>query len=468
MGLTDAEAWGEFNDWIKTEETRRLYFPKVRRFIEKTGFGSGVDAAGVPRGAAKVVMLARTRPDKLTGIIKEYMKEIRDSGLAAPISQVNFLSPVKTFLRANSGASKNGVAWRNVDWDKISKVLPDRPRQGADRAPKLEEIKKLLENCDSRPRAAILIMLSSGVRVGAFHFPKSGGGHGFMRFKDIDERKENGQVIAARLTVYPGEREQYTTFVTPEAWAALEAYRDDRRKHGEVVGPDSPVLRDKYVRIRDRGYVGAANKPKPLERDAIKSMISDLEKAAKVRPKRSGRSYEWKEVHGFRKWFKNRIQNPETGIGYAMSEIFMGHISSLANKGSYDKFAEEELFAAYKKAVPLLTISSDYNKPLAKEEEVEKLKKQLASFEERLFRIDMNEVHGACDFTGSATWKDGKWEVDSDVGWGKNDRLWEDLKARYPQYALEVDKRWRKAREEFDEMLERYLGEMKTEPPPQR
>jgi hypothetical protein len=44
-----------------------------------------------------------------------------------------------------------------------------------------------------------------------------------MKWKNISPIKsENGQLLAAKLVVYPDEPEEYFTFMTPEAYSAVE------------------------------------------------------------------------------------------------------------------------------------------------------------------------------------------------------------------------------------------------------
>ena len=82
-------------------------------------------------------------------------------------------------------------------------------------------------------------MCSSGVRLGAWEY---------MQWKHVtpitDEK--TGQIIAAKLLVYPGEIEQYFTYCTPEAYNALKDWMDYRALHGEQITGESWLMRNMW------------------------------------------------------------------------------------------------------------------------------------------------------------------------------------------------------------------------------
>jgi hypothetical protein len=82
--------------------------------------------------------------------------------------------------------------------------MPKGRKYANDRAPTIEEIRKIVEYPDRRIRPIIYTMASSGIRLGAWDF---------LRWRDISPMIKDGKIIAAKITVYAEEDEEYFSFI---------------------------------------------------------------------------------------------------------------------------------------------------------------------------------------------------------------------------------------------------------------
>ena len=107
-------------------------------------------------------------------------------------------------------------------------------KYGDDRAPTLEEIRKIMEYPDRRIGAIVCTMTSSGIRLGAWDD---------LKWKHVKPIKRSDKVIAAKVVVYCGDAEEYFAFITLEAYYQLEKwmYRADS---GEAIGGESCLMRN--------------------------------------------------------------------------------------------------------------------------------------------------------------------------------------------------------------------------------
>jgi integrase len=137
------------------------------------------------------------------------------------------------------------------------------------------------------------VFVSSGIREGAIE-------HLTVRdYSTIEVDKE--KQAAGRLIVYRGDREEYTTFISPEACLALDKYLDFRREHGETITKTSPLFRDKFDPLKGLYGHGKTNSNQliiPMTGPAVRQYYN-----SRQRKRRHDFS-----VHGFRKFFKTKAE----------------------------------------------------------------------------------------------------------------------------------------------------------------
>jgi hypothetical protein len=138
----------------------------------------------------------------------------------------NYLKPIKLFFEMNDIV---------VPWKKIIKGLPSPKQVADDRCPTVKEIRKLLDFPDRRVKVIVLIMLSSGIRVGAWNW---------LRWKHVTPMYSNnsGDLVAAKLQVYVNENDEYFTFMTPEAYLTLKEYINFRGLSLQQISFDLRII----------------------------------------------------------------------------------------------------------------------------------------------------------------------------------------------------------------------------------
>lgn len=171
--------------------------------------------------------------------------------------------------------------------------MPEHKKSRKDRAYTHQEISKLLEVADDRMRVVILLLSSSGIRIGAL--PS-------LRLRNLEDNK---------LTVYENYRQEYFTFITPECKSAIDSYLDMRKRYGEKLNKDSYLIREQFD-IRDPF---AIKKPKQITHRAIEWRLISLAERCGIRTREhetENRKYSSirKDVpiaHGFRKFFSTQL-----------------------------------------------------------------------------------------------------------------------------------------------------------------
>jgi len=209
-----------FREAVRAEETWLQYERRFWRFLDWVG-------------ETPDSFLERSRADKNWATVKviDYIvlqKQRVKKGEISESSVANFKKPVKLFLEMNDVS---------LNWKKINKTLPSTRRYALDRAPTIEEIRRLLRYPDMRVGAILLVMASCGIRVGAWDY---------LKIRNLYPIQRDGQIVAGKLVVYENEPDEYMTFITPEAYKVIQDYIQFRKLYGETVGPGSPLLRDLF------------------------------------------------------------------------------------------------------------------------------------------------------------------------------------------------------------------------------
>jgi integrase len=224
---TTLSAYSKFKMALKSKEVQRQYPNLLERFLDFCRF----EGINVEQKAVKFSSFAKSKSqedveDLVIRFVIHQKDRIDKKEITAGTLR-NYVKAVKLFCRMNR---------INIPWDIISHSLPKVKQYSNDRIPTVVEIKKLIEYPDRRIKLIVLLSISTGVRVGAWDY---------MRWKHITPIKnENGNIVAAKLIVYPSEPEEYFTFMTPEAYHTIKEWMDFRASFGEEITGESWILRN--------------------------------------------------------------------------------------------------------------------------------------------------------------------------------------------------------------------------------
>lgn len=229
----------------------------------------------------------------------------------------------------------------SLNWKKIKSYMGEEDRKSKDRPYTHEEIKQILTKCDERKRVIVLLLASSGMRLGALPGLK------LSNLKKMDNLYQ--------ITVYENTKEEHITFCSPEGAQAIDSYLEYRRNYGEKLTSNSPLLRNQF----DRNDPFDIAKPRPITIKGLAYLLYNmvLDSNLRTRPI-EGQKYQRTEVsmaHGFRKFFVTQLTQAK--VNPVAVELLVGH--DIGIKGSYYRPTTEDLLDAYSQGIDALTINEE-------------------------------------------------------------------------------------------------------------
>jgi len=338
---------------LASPESRRQYPRRFKVFLDFLGLEGSLNEQAKSFWS-KAKHHSKWAEEKLMQFINFQKKRV-ESGEISPSTVPNYYKATKLFCDMNEIV---------LNWKKIAKGLPRGREAANDRAPTEEEIQKLMDYPDRRIKPIVTIMVSSGIRIGAFDY---------LKWKHIlPITGEKGEILAAKIIVYGGDNDEYYSFITPEAYMAVKDWMEFRSSYGEKISGESWVMRDIWqtTNIVYGANLGLATFPRKLQSSGIRRIIERglWEQGLRKQLVNGARRHEWKAAHGFRKFYKTRTEQIMKPINV---EITMGH--NIGVSASYYKPTEKEVLNDYLKAVDALTVS--YNKKRI-EQQLEKIKQE--------------------------------------------------------------------------------------------
>ena len=251
-----------------------------------------------------------------------------------------------------------------------------------DKAYTTEQIQEALQNADQRMRCIILLLASTGCRIGAL--PS-------LTLGNLTKLQDYGLY---KITFYEGTNNEYYTFTTRECkQTGIDSYLLYRQRCGEKLSfsqnlnrwepEDTPLIRQSFD-MNDSFQ--AARQVKPLALESLRWNISTH--LIKCGLRQAEHPTEHKKrvrksialANGFRKHVISTFV--EAGLNHEIRELLVDHAIGL--DASYFRPSEKQVLEEYLKAEPYLTIDPS----MRLQQEVQMLRVEKSSWEAMRKELD--------------------------------------------------------------------------------
>ena len=262
-----------------------------------------------PDAIIEDVKADNTRIAKHQGFLDQCIAELQDRDPpTSPGRIAGYVRQIRTFYRVN------GVEIPKPQLPRIRVVRKDR-------APRQEELQRVLDIADIRGKMIVSCLALGGFREGTL---------AQLRYHHVKEDLDKGRVplhIHADFDIVKGKYGDYDTFLNQEAVDYLKLYLETRKtgtrpqwRHGQQVeymppeqfNDDTPLIRD-----------SRSPEPTPIGEKQIYKLVHDLYHKAGLLKRGERGGYDLRP-HSLRKFFKTQMK--AAGVEGDYIDYMMGHI----------------------------------------------------------------------------------------------------------------------------------------------
>jgi integrase len=347
-----------FINAIKSPATRAGYETSLRRYLVHLKLKE-VDE----------LLLNQQYPRLLESQIIDYIMSLRNSGVS--YATIQFLvTPIFTFYQLNDII---------LNRKKVSRYLGEYKRiVKKDQAYTTEKIQTALQNADQRMRMIILLLASTGCRVGSLPG---------LTLGNLTKIPNHGLY---RITFYEGTNNEYYTFTTREtATTGIDTYLQYRKRCGEKISfnsgkwepGDIPLIRLQFdvidiLQVRNPKAMRINTLRMALEKHLIRCGLRQVEHPVETNTNTNSTKRIRKTISlstGFRKHVISTFIEAE--LNHEIRELIVDHATHLDQ--NYFRPTEDQVLAEYMKAESLLTIDPS----MRLQQEVQTLRVEKQSWE---------------------------------------------------------------------------------------
>lgn len=333
--------------------------PKVKAWYDERALRSTLSADIYLRQLGGICAELRLDPDQLAKIAEKDPERLQ-------VLLVKYASDLKRKGRLDSyiGKTIDGVRSylrsRRVQFDRFPRLSPVRGASlESERVPTQEELGHVLAGMSPRGRAISLFMAHSGLRPGVLGSYQAADGLTLADLRDLTLEGEPSFSekpfeirVPARLSK---TRAAYTTFGGEELAMAYLGYLSERRKAGEKLTPNSPVI------VADPAGVHRGLTKSAKGFLTTKAIVLELREALKAG---APKGTHWRP-YVLRAYCSTRLLSAE-GEGKmtsALREAILGHDTGVAGRYNVGKAWGKELLeearAQYKRSERYLSTTSN-------------------------------------------------------------------------------------------------------------
>jgi integrase len=192
----DISPYSLFIGSIRSPVTKDKYLQRMRYFLDYLNIRQN----DVEERFDILTLEAKGDINWFTNVIFKYLQGHKGRVERKEISSAtlrNYVKPIKLYCEQMD---------IQIPWKKIMRGMPRGRRYANDRAPTIDEIRKMLAYPDRRIKPIILTMASSGICLSAWDY---------LKWKHIVPIFGDGQVTPAKIQVYADDEEEYFSFIPP-------------------------------------------------------------------------------------------------------------------------------------------------------------------------------------------------------------------------------------------------------------
>jgi integrase len=353
-------SYHNFINAIKSPATKEAYATSLRRYLNHIKLKSVDD-----------LLLHAANPRYIESQIIDYIMSLRNNQVS--YATIQFLvAPIFTFYQLNDVI--------------LNRNLGEYKRVVKDGAYTTEQIAQMLQSADIRMRLIILLLSSTGCRIGSLPGLTLGNLTKIPRYN------------LYKVVFYEGTNNEYYSFTTHECASSVDGWLLYRQRYGEKITFNSNIQKwEPYnvplIRLQfDIEDLLQVRNPRPMNIDAlqavltlqlVRSGIREIEHPTETAavPNSAARVRKLVSLsNGFRKHVISTFI--EAGLNHEIRELLIDHATQL--DAHYFRPDQNQVLQEYLKAEPLLTIDPS----LRLQHEIQTLRVEKNSWEQLRKEVD--------------------------------------------------------------------------------